>query len=394
MTVKAVGMWGAANQPTSYAPGYGYVPSAVVSAVAIGNQSVPAKTVVSGYLRPKSGANTMTAGNTLQMTAYVTYSDGSTGTLPDAYGHVVTSWNTTNHAVAKISSLGHATALAAGSINMEAMIGALKLTQWTVKVGATAVPAAQPAATASISASSAANVQAEVAAQPQASPGADSQAGAAPVTQTGLTALTPGPAPAAPAGPVADAFLGPFWMLVTPAGGSAAISNSHLFIGVPGGENHDPLVPSNQAVRVVQAIGDEDFDVAVKIDSPLVASDGNTSQGVMVLSGNGNFITYALTTNGTSIGLSARMVAGGVATKVLDDTDFSQYQNPMYLRVTKAGSAFVALYSLDGTNWTQAASFTDVTKFTSIGPFASNYNDTPANATPVVMSVNWFDVLQ
>ena len=183
-------------------------------------------------------------------------------------------------------------------------------------------------------------------------------------------------------------------MLVTPAGGSAAISNSHLFIGVPGGENHDPLLPSNQAVRVVQAIGNEDFDVAVKIDSPLVATDGNTSQGVMVLSGNGNFITFALTTNGTSVGLSARTVAGGVATKVLDDTDFSQYQNPMYLRVTKAGSAFVALYSLDGTNWTQAASFTDLTKFTSIGPFASNYNDTPANATPVVMSVNWFDVLQ
>ena len=31
-TVKAVGMWGAANQPASYALGYGYVPSAVVSA--------------------------------------------------------------------------------------------------------------------------------------------------------------------------------------------------------------------------------------------------------------------------------------------------------------------------------------------------------------------------
>ena len=89
-TVKAVGMWGAANQPTSYASGYGYVPSAVVSAVYIGNLSVSAKTVVSGYLRPKSGANTMTAGSTMQMTAYVTYSDGSTGTLPDAQGNVVT----------------------------------------------------------------------------------------------------------------------------------------------------------------------------------------------------------------------------------------------------------------------------------------------------------------
>jgi hypothetical protein len=31
-TVKAVGMWGAANQPTSYPPGFGFVPSAVVSA--------------------------------------------------------------------------------------------------------------------------------------------------------------------------------------------------------------------------------------------------------------------------------------------------------------------------------------------------------------------------
>jgi hypothetical protein len=32
-TVKAVGMWGAANQPMRYAAGYGYVPSAVVSAI-------------------------------------------------------------------------------------------------------------------------------------------------------------------------------------------------------------------------------------------------------------------------------------------------------------------------------------------------------------------------
>jgi hypothetical protein len=88
------------------------------------------------------------------------------------------------------------------------------------------------------------------------------------------------------------------------------------------------------------------------------------------------------------------MVTGGAATTVLDDIDFSQYQNPMYLRVTKAGSAYVAFYSVDGANWTEAASFTDTTIFTSIGPFASNYNDTPANASPVVMSLNWFDVHQ
>jgi hypothetical protein len=181
---------------------------------------------------------------------------------------------------------------------------------------------------------------------------------------------------------------------VTPAGGSASISNSHLFIGVPGGSNHDPLISPNQAVRVVQTIGDENFDVAIKIDSPLFATDANTSQGLMVLSDRQDFITFALETNGTKIGLSAHTVTSGVATTVFEDSDFSQYQNPMYLRLTKTGGAYVALYSVDGVSWAQAASFTDTRATTGIGPFASNYNHTPANAVPVVMSVNWFDVQQ
>ena len=151
---------------------------------------------------------------------------------------------------------------------------------------------------------------------------------------------------------------------------------------------------SNQAVRVVQTIGNQNFDVAIKIDSPLFATDANTSQGLMVVSDDRNFITFALQTDGTKVGLSAHTVAGGVATSVLQDSDFSQYQNPMYLRLTKTGSAYVALYSIDGINFTQAASFTDTAPPTAIGPFASNHNDTPANAVPVVMSVNWFDVQQ
>jgi hypothetical protein len=66
----------------------------------------------------------------------------------------------------------------------------------------------------------------------------------------------------------------------------------------------------------------------------------------------------------------------------------------MYLRLTKTGSAYDAMYSLDGTSWMQAASFTDTEATTGIGPFASNYNEDPAYAVPVVMSVNWFDVQQ
>lgn len=202
------------------------------------------------------------------------------------------------------------------------------------------------------------------------------------------------PVPAGPGPALPDPFIGPFWVVVAPAGGSASISNSHLFIGVPGQANHDPLHGLNRAVRVVQAIGNRDFDVSIKIDSPLFASDADTSQGLMVLSDSTNFVTFALTTNGTRVGLSAYTVNNSVATEVLEDSDFSQYQNPMYLRLTKTGSAYVALYSTDGESWTQAASFAYLSPSTAIGPFASNYNQDPAKAMPVVMSVNWFDVQQ
>jgi len=112
----------------------------------------------------------------------------------------------------------------------------------------------------------------------------------------------------------------------------------------------------------------------------------------MVLSENGNFITFALRADGSNIALTAQRVAAGVATTFLDLSDFSQYQNPIYLRIVRTGSAYMAFYSTDGQNWTQGTSFTDEDPPAQIGPFASNYNSNPADALPVVMSVAAFDI--
>lgn len=142
----------------------------------------------------------------------------------------------------------------------------------------------------------------------------------------------------------------------------------------------------------MQAIGNENFDVSIKIDSPVVATDAGTSQGLMALTDNQNFITFALTTDGTNIGLQASTVTNGAATTVLDEVNFSLYQNPIYLRLTRTGSTYMAFSSLDGANWTLATSLTDAKAPTLIGPFAGNYNSTPANAVPVVMSVNSFNI--
>jgi hypothetical protein len=382
VTVKAIAAWGqGANQGIVF-PSFGYVPSSVVSAVvsaaAGASQAPQGRVLVGGYLSAKGNSNTMTPGGTLQFTAYGTYSDGTSGVLPDAQGNKVTAWNTSNHVVAKVSSLGHATAMGTGVVNIEARVGAVGFSPWTVTVGAVQKPAVQAATAVP---------------QPQASPMvAPAMEEAVPAAT--VAAATPSSVPAAAGAALPDTFLGPFWRLVTPAGGSASISNSHLFLGVPGGANHDALPANNEAVRVVQAIGNQDFDVAIKIDSPLFAGDANTSQGLMVLGTSRDFMTFALKTDGAKIGLGAEMAANGGVTTVLDDTDFSPYQNPMYLRLTRTGSAYVALYSIDGVSWTQAASFTDTMATTWVGPFASNYNSNPADAVPVVMSVNWFDVLQ
>jgi hypothetical protein len=107
-----------------------YVPA--LSAVLI--QIVPGPRLVSAYVEGKAGATTIVLGGTLQFIAYGNYSDGSVASLPDAYGNTVTGWNTSNHAVAKISTLGHATALSLGPVSIEAAIGTLTASPCEVTV--------------------------------------------------------------------------------------------------------------------------------------------------------------------------------------------------------------------------------------------------------------------
>jgi hypothetical protein len=197
----------------------------------------------------------------------------------------------------------------------------------------------------------------------------------------------------APGPPLASSFPGPLWEVMTPTGGTVSVANAHLTLNVPGGSNHDSLVPSNQAVRVVQPIGNENFDVSIKIDSPITAADVGTSRGLMIIADQKDFITFGLWTDGTNISLAANKVTGGVAARVFNLASFNDYHNPMYLRLARDGTAYTAYYSVDGVVWTQATNFSDTRVPTSIGPFAGNYNSIAGKAVPVVMAINWFNVL-
>jgi hypothetical protein len=250
----------------------------------------------------------------------------------------VTAWSSTSPLVGSISSAGLFTALGPGTTSIWAKIGTLSASPWGMTV-TTGPPVAAPS--------------------PQGSP-------------------------------IGDGFFGPFWRLLNPMGGTATISNGHLFLNVPGGGNHDTLSPVNDAVRAMQAVGNYNFDVTIKIDSPIVAGNKGTKEGLMLAFDTTHFITFGLAADGTNLHLSAEAVTSGSATVLLDITNFSQSSNSMYLRLSRTGVAYVAYYSVNGSSWIQATSFTNNRTPTSIGPFGSNYNAAPVMASPVTVSVNWF----
>jgi hypothetical protein len=113
-TVKAIGMWGAINQPKSYPSGYGFVPSAVSSATySISGGASPTLTGVS----ISCASSTVQVGSSDVCTATCSYTGSITTqcTKTDAYGTLAFGWASSSPGDATISSAGLATGVAAGT---------------------------------------------------------------------------------------------------------------------------------------------------------------------------------------------------------------------------------------------------------------------------------------
>ena len=131
-TVKAVGMWGAANQPANYPTGpisgtFGYVPSAVISATYTGAGAATLSSIA------VSGTSSLQVGGaTSQLTATGTYSNSTTGTVTPS------SWVSSTPAVATISASGVVTPVSAGTTSITATSGSVTSSGYTITVTAAA----------------------------------------------------------------------------------------------------------------------------------------------------------------------------------------------------------------------------------------------------------------
>jgi hypothetical protein len=179
------------------------------------------------------------------------------------------------------------------------------------------------------------------------------------------------------------------WRVSTPVGGSAAVSNGELVLTVPAGSNHDAAVPALDAVQVIQPISNTNFDVAVKIDSTLVAATKYYGQGLMVEGDAKDYIRFELGAGGT-VSLSGGTVIAGVQSGKFQISPFTSYAVPTYLRLTRVGTTYTAYWSTNGTTWNQAGTFTDSLVVTGLAPYAWNYSTTPSQAPALTATFDWF----
>jgi hypothetical protein len=179
------------------------------------------------------------------------------------------------------------------------------------------------------------------------------------------------------------------WQVSAPVGGSAAVSNGELVLTVPAGSNHDAAIPALDAVQVIQPISNANFDVAVKIDSTLLAASQYYGQGLMVEGDAKDYIRFEVSAGGT-VSLGASTITGGVETQQLQIAPFSSYPVPTYLRLTRVGNTYTAYWASDGVTWNQVGTFTDSLVVTGLAPYAWNYNATPSKAPALTASFDWF----
>ena len=179
------------------------------------------------------------------------------------------------------------------------------------------------------------------------------------------------------------------WQVSTPVGGSVAVSNGELVLTVPGGSNHDASIPALDAVQVIQPISNANFDVAVKIDSTLLAAHPYYGQGLMVEGDAKDYIRFEVSA-GSTVNIGVSTITGGVESEKFQISPFTSYPVPTYLRLTRVGNSYTAYWASDGVTWNQLGTFTDSVVVTGLAPYAWNYASTPSQAPALTASFDWF----
>jgi uncharacterized repeat protein (TIGR02543 family) len=157
-----------------------------------------------------------------------------------------------------------------------------------------------------------------------------------------------------------DEFDGPglqtdLWTFVNPLNdASVAVTGGELVMTVPGGTAHDIWTAGAQAPRVMQTVPNTDLIAEMRFTSALSAK--YQIQGFLAEQDPSTFIRLDFVRDGTRTRAFAATFTGGIPT-VRKDTAIAA-ATPLWLRVERTGSTWRHRFSLNGSTWVTAATFT------------------------------------
>ena len=174
---------------------------------------------------------------------------------------------------------------------------------------------------------------------------------------------------------------GGLWSVVDPVGdGGLRLAGGRAELSVPGGVRHD-IWAGNDALRIMQAANDTDFQVEVKFESGVQAA--YALQGILIEQDDANFLRFDFYGDGANTRLFAARFTNGSPSFLYNGVVAAGNAAPLFLRISRVGAQWSQTYSLDGESWIQAALFEHDLAVSAAGVFAGNAGANPAHTAVV-----------
>jgi regulation of enolase protein 1 (concanavalin A-like superfamily) len=189
---------------------------------------------------------------------------------------------------------------------------------------------------------------------------------------------------ACPGAPVSDELDGSalnqqLWRVVDPIGDAGvSLNGGQLLLDLPEGVSHDLWSGALHAPRLLQAVGNGDFEIEAKFDRAV--SQAIQMQGLVAQQDHDDLVRFDVYSNGSETYLFAATFAGGAPTVRLHQQIAGGA--PLLLRIRRTGSTWTLRYSRSGLTWTNAATFAQTMPVSEVGFFAGNHGS-PASSSPV-----------
>ncbi len=173
------------------------------------------------------------------------------------------------------------------------------------------------------------------------------------------------------------------WSVVNPLGDATfsltgtGSADARLAISVPAATSHDLWLGAFNAPRILQTIPNTDFSIDVRFESAFTT--GYQIEGIVVQQDASTMLRFDIVRDPSVTRFFAASFVGGVAT-VRKDTTIAA-GGALIMRVTRQGSTWTGSYSLNGTTWVTAVTYTQALTVTAAGPFAGNHG-IPVSSAP------------